>query len=63
MGNKISKYQNIEIMDKNDKPKNNISKEIIYHFRCVKCQKWWSVSSIPKNKKKWYCPWCGEGQK
>jgi rRNA maturation endonuclease Nob1 len=36
-----------------------ISREILYHFRCEACQKWWSIGDAPAGKKSWYCPWCG----
>ncbi|MDP2629423.1 MAG: hypothetical protein Q8P45_01815 [Candidatus Harrisonbacteria bacterium] len=36
--------------------------EEIHHFHCVLCKKWWSVSQAPKQKKVWYCPWCGQKQ-
>jgi rRNA maturation endonuclease Nob1 len=36
-----------------------ISREILYHFQCEQCQKWWSISDAPVDKKSWYCPWCG----
>ena len=41
--------------------------EILYHFDCGKCSKWWSYAKTPDNKeelhkkivKKMYCPHCG----
>jgi Zn finger protein HypA/HybF involved in hydrogenase expression len=41
------------------KKQNRITEEL-HHFSCEKCKKWWSISEAPKNKKKWFCPWCGE---
>ena len=37
------------------------SKEIIYHFTCESCDRWWSIAleSDLKNKEvSWTCPWC-----
>lgn len=40
-----------------------ISKELLIHFQCEKCGKWWSVSEAPiEEKNVWWCPWCGEEQ-
>jgi len=36
--------------------------ETLAHFNCYKCQKWWAISDGPKEKKVWYCPWCGTQQ-
>jgi|TARA_B110000196_G_C20897593_1_gene544380 predicted small metal-binding protein len=41
--------------------------EILYHFTCGKCTKWWSYAKTPDNKeemykkivKHMYCPHCG----
>jgi len=33
--------------------------ELLHHFICGKCGKWWSVGDAPKAKKIWHCPWCG----
>jgi ribosomal protein S27AE len=33
--------------------------EQLNHFQCGKCRKWWSIGDAPKEKKKWFCPWCG----
>jgi hypothetical protein len=33
--------------------------ERLTHFRCGRCDKWWSIGDAPKTKKIWYCPWCG----
>ena len=46
------------------------SKEILYHFNCGKCNKWWSIADyhlfskdVPKNKEvvpnNIICPYCG----
>ena len=39
-----------------------VSKEILYHFNCGKCNKWWSVSDYHllslDNTKKITCPHC-----
>ena len=37
------------------------SVEILNHFRCGSCNKWWSVADAPI-KKEWFCPWCGVKQ-
>ena len=42
--------------------------EILYHFDCGECGKWWSYAKTPDNKeekhkqvcKHMYCPHCGE---
>lgn len=38
------------------------STEILSHFQCKACDKWWSVGDAPADKKTWFCPWCGLGQ-
>lgn len=44
-------------MKKNIKSDKKI--EILHHFSCGKCGKWWTVGDASKMKKKWFCPWCG----
>jgi transcription elongation factor Elf1 len=39
--------------------KHQRSIEQLSHFRCGKCNKWWSVGDAPLSKKVWHCPWCG----
>jgi len=39
-----------------------VSIELLSHFSCRICNKWWSISDAPKEKKEWFCPWCGEKQ-
>lgn len=39
------------------------STELLVHFNCGACQKWWSVGDAPPDKKNWFCPWCGTEQK
>ena len=34
--------------------------ELLHHFNCAYCKKWWSVGDAPENKEEWYCPWCGK---
>jgi hypothetical protein len=34
------------------------SVELLQHFQCGVCQKWWSIGDAP-NRPNWYCPWCG----
>lgn len=36
-----------------------ISIEILSHFQCSNCTKWWSIGDAPKDREGWYCPWCG----
>ena len=54
--------------------KHKFSKEILYHFNCGKCNKWWSVpdyhlfsKNVPKNKEMVpnviICPHCGHKEK
>jgi len=42
--------------------KHKVSKEILYHFQCGKCNKWWSVSDYHllslNYDKKITCPHC-----
>ncbi len=37
------------------------SKEILTHFSCGHCKKWWSIGDAPK-RNAWFCPWCGKAQ-
>ena len=37
------------------------SKEIIYHFTCEACSRWWSIaleSDLKQKEVSWTCPWC-----
>ncbi len=34
--------------------------ERLNHFRCIDCNKWWSIGDAPIEKVEWYCPWCGK---
>ena len=34
--------------------------ELLYHFQCIFCNKWWSIGDAPEDKAKWFCPWCGK---
>ncbi len=38
-----------------------INFEKLAHFICPKCFRWWTIGDIEsaKNKKEWFCPWCG----
>lgn len=47
------------IMEKNSKK----SIELLHHFQCMFCKKWWSVGDAPEEKEKWWCPWCGKENK
>lgn len=40
----------------------NISKEMLYHFQCDDCKKWWTIGDAPEDKCDWFCPWCGHEQ-
>lgn len=33
--------------------------EKLSHFRCSKCDKWFSIGDAPEHRQKWFCPWCG----
>lgn len=46
--------------------------EILYHFTCGSCQKWWSYTHTPNelnmdlnfiDDEKFWCPHCGHQQK
>lgn len=57
-------------MAKNQKQPNKIknptglrSVEKLNHFRCLFCDKWWSIGDADARKQEWFCPWCGEKQK
>ena len=47
--------------------KHKFSKEILYHFNCGKCNKWWSISDYHllsiKDNKKVTCPHCKHTEK
>jgi len=45
-------------MDKENKR----SVEMLHHFHCENCGKWWSIGDAPKDKHDWFCPWCGTKQ-
>ena len=35
--------------------------EQLYHFRCGKCNRWWSIGDFNQHSVKLVCcPWCGE---
>ncbi len=38
----------------------NRSVEKLNHFRCIDCNKWWSIGDAPIEKTEWFCPWCGK---
>ncbi len=35
--------------------------EILHHFQCILCKKWWSIGDAP-DREEWFCPWCGKKQ-
>jgi len=39
-----------------------LSIEELAHFQCGYCCRWWSIGDFNKNKKRWFCPWCGKNQ-
>lgn len=42
-----------------------VSTEILYHFNCEECSKWWSISDSTKkviHGSSWNCPYCGYAQ-
>ena len=47
--------------------KHKFSKEILYHFNCGKCNKWWSIADyhlFSKNVSNLItCPYCGHKEK
>ena len=53
--------------------KHRVSKEILYHFNCGNCNKWWSIADYHllslnntenlKYNKKITCPQCGHQEK
>jgi len=45
------------------KSKSKKSTEILNHFKCRYCKKWWTISDAPKAKKRWFCTWCGKENK
>ncbi len=36
------------------------AEERLTHFACGACGKWWTIGDAPKQRTRWYCPWCGE---
>jgi len=44
-------------MNKNE---GKISFELLSHFQCASCSKWWSIGDADQSKNEWFCPWCGE---
>jgi len=41
-------------------------KEILYHFSCTKCERWWSISDFKLDKQgddRMICPHCGNKSK
>ncbi len=47
------------------KDEGNVSLEKMYHFRCVSCERWWSIADAPGSpaERAWWCPWCGTSQR
>tara|TARA_Y100000310_G_C20701879_1_gene830743 strand:+ start:3008 stop:3193 length:186 start_codon:yes stop_codon:yes gene_type:complete len=41
--------------------KHKFNKEILYHFNCGKCNKWWSIADhhLLSKENKLICPYCG----
>jgi rRNA maturation endonuclease Nob1 len=37
----------------------NVSAEILYHFNCISCERWWSIGDF-KMDEKVFCVHCGE---
>lgn len=48
-------------MTKGNRTKGKISLEILFHFQCGACGKWWSIGDAMTKGSSggWYCPWCG----
>jgi len=38
-----------------------LSKEVLVHFQCSSCSKWWTIGDAP-DRGHWFCPWCGVKQ-
>lgn len=36
-----------------------VSTEILSHFNCSRCGKWWSIGDYKPDGKGLFCPWCG----
>ena len=34
------------------------SLEVLSHFSCPHCRKWFSISEAPIERSTWACPWC-----
>jgi len=44
--------------------KHKVSKEILHHFNCGKCNKWWSIADYHLfSKDEIICPYCGHKDK
>ncbi len=36
------------------------SLEVLSHFSCGRCSKWWSIGdAVLEDRTEWFCPWCG----
>ena len=40
-------------------PQHTVSIEVLYHYRCGACQKWWSIADDPCVGEDKFCPYCG----
>lgn len=46
-------------MEVSKKPlKGKRSIEVLSHFSCPHCHKWFSISEAPIDETRWDCPWC-----
>lgn len=46
--------------EEHNKAFHTFSKEILYHFNCCACSKWWSIGDFDEKKyKDLRCPYCG----
>lgn len=35
------------------------SVELLTHYNCGRCDKWFSIGDAPSDRTRWTCPWCG----
>ena len=47
-------------------PDGKLSRDVLHHFQCGNCKRWWSIGDAHKvdivDHRQWYCPWCGYQQ-
>lgn len=58
-GNNIGKKKT-EPKSKSKANNSMTSLEVLSHFSCGKCSKWWSIGdAVLEDRTDWFCPWCG----